>query len=81
MKLYVGTSGFSYKHWKGHFYPADLPDKEMLNYYAAQLPSVEINNTFYRLPKAEMLQSWAEHVPEDFRFVLKASRKAPIRNP
>ena len=75
MKLWAGTSGFSYKKWKGYFYPEDLKDKDMLQYYGTKLPAVEINNTFYRLPKAEMLENWAEQVPEDFRFVLKASRK------
>jgi len=75
MKLFVGTSGYSYKEWKGPFYPEDLPDKEMLNYYSSQLPAVEINNTFYRLPSAKMLENWQEQVPESFRFVLKASRK------
>ncbi len=75
MQLFVGTSGYSYKEWKGPFYPEDLPDKEMLNYYSSQLPAVEINNTFYRLPSAKMLENWQEQVPESFRFVLKASRK------
>lgn len=75
MQLFVGTSGYSYKEWKGPFYPEDLPDKEMLNYYSSQLPAVEINNTFYRLPSAKMLENWHEQVPESFRFVLKASRK------
>ncbi len=75
MELFVGTSGYSYKEWKGPFYPEDLPDKEMLNYYCSQLPAVEINNTFYRLPSAKMLENWQEQVPESFRFVLKASRK------
>lgn len=75
MKLLPGTSGYSYKEWKGTFYPEDLPDKEMLAYYSKQLPAVEINNTFYRMPKADMLQSWAEQVSADFQFVLKASRK------
>jgi uncharacterized protein YecE (DUF72 family) len=75
MKLWVGTSGFSYKKWKGHFYPEDLHDKEMLKYYGQQLPAVEINNTFYRLPNVGVLENWAEQVPENFRFVLKASRK------
>lgn len=75
MKWFVGTSGFSYKKWKGTFYPEDLPDKEMLRYYGEQLPAVEINNTFYRLPKASMLEGWLEQVPGNFRFVLKASRK------
>lgn len=75
MKLWVGTSGYSYKEWKGNFYPEDLPDKKMLNYYAQQLPAVEINNTFYRMPKTDLLEKWSEQVPEDFRFILKASRK------
>lgn len=75
MELWVGTSGYSYKEWKGTFYPEDLPDKEMLAYYSRQLPAVEINNTFYRMPKTDMLRSWAEQVPANFQFILKASRK------
>lgn len=75
MKLYVGTSGYSYKGWKGHFYPHDLAAKEMLRYYSERLGAVEINNTFYRLPTAAILESWASQVPEDFRFSLKASRR------
>ncbi len=81
MELYVGTSGYSYKEWKGSFYPEDLPDKEMLSYYSGQLPAVEINNTFYRMPNAGMLESWLEQVPENFRFVLKASRKITHSKP
>lgn len=75
MELRVGTSGFSYKEWKGSFYPEDLPDRAMLGYYAERLPAVEINNTFYRLPRASLLESWAAQVPVTFRFVLKASRR------
>ena len=75
MEFWVGTSGYSYKEWKGSFYPAKLPDDEMLRAYADRLPAVEINNTFYRLPKAAVLESWAEQVPGGFRFVLKASRR------
>jgi uncharacterized protein YecE (DUF72 family) len=75
MKLQVGTSGFSYKEWKGPFYPEDLPANEMLRYYAERLPSVEINNTFYRMPKESVVESWAEQAPEDFRFSIKASRR------
>lgn len=75
MRLLAGTSGFAYKEWKGPFYPEDLPDKQRLAYYASRLPAVEINNTFYRMPKADLLESWAGQVPESFRFVLKASRK------
>jgi len=75
MELWVGTSGYSYKEWKGSFYPAKLPDSEMLRSYAERLPAVEINNTFYRLPKRSVLEAWAEQVPEDFRFALKASQR------
>ena len=75
MDLWVGTSGYSYKEWKGSFYPSALKDAEMLGYYAERLPAVEINNTFYRLPKASVLESWREQVPPGFRFVLKASRR------
>jgi uncharacterized protein YecE (DUF72 family) len=75
VRLLAGASGFAYKPWKGPFYPADLPDAGMLAYYAARLPTVEINNTFYRLPKADVLAGWAEQTPENFRFVLKASRR------
>lgn len=75
MDWWVGTSGYSYKEWKGGFYPAQLPDGEMLRSYAERLPAVEINNTFYRLPKAEVLEGWASQVGADFRFVLKASRR------
>ena len=74
-RLWTGTSGFSYKEWKGSFYPDKLPANRMLEYYSRRLPSVEINNTFYRLPRAEMLEKWASQVPEDFAFVLKASRR------
>jgi len=75
LRIRTGTSGFSYKEWKGSFYPEDLPAKGMLGYYASQLSAVEINNTFYRMPKASVLESWFEQVPDDFRFVLKASRR------
>jgi uncharacterized protein YecE (DUF72 family) len=75
MKFWVGTSGYSYREWKGGFYPEDLPADEMLRFYATRLPAVEINNTFYRLPKASVVESWAEQVPSGFRFVIKASRR------
>ena len=75
VRLLAGASGFAYKPWKGPFYPANLPDAGMLAYYAARLPTVEINNTFYRLPKADVLAGWAEQTPANFRFVLKASRR------
>ncbi|MGH9440825.1 MAG: DUF72 domain-containing protein [Thermoanaerobaculia bacterium] len=75
MRLFVGTSGFSYKPWKGKFYPEDLPASEWLAYYAARFPTVEINNTFYRVPKPEILEGWAKQVPAEFRFGLKATRR------
>ncbi len=74
MKVYTGTSGFSYKPWKGAFYPEGLPDRDMLAYYSTRLTTVEINNTFYRMPKPELLAGWASKVPEDFRFVIKAPK-------
>lgn len=75
LHLLAGASGYSYKPWKGPFYPQDLPDAEMLSFYAERLPTVEINNTFYRLPKASVLEDWAAKTPATFRFVLKASRR------
>ena len=75
MDIRVGTSGWSYKEWKGVFYPADLSSDDMLRYYASRLPTVEINNSFYRIPKEKVLLDWAAQVPPEFRFVLKASRR------
>jgi uncharacterized protein YecE (DUF72 family) len=75
MNLYVGTSGYSYKPWKGRFYPEDLPDKQMLRFYGEQFRTVEINNTFYRVPKTSVVEAWASEVPADFKFVLKASQR------
>jgi len=74
MKLYVGTSGYSYKEWKGSFYPEKIPPAEMLSYYASHLPAVELNNTFYRMPRREMIESWKSQVPADFRFSVKATQ-------
>jgi uncharacterized protein YecE (DUF72 family) len=75
MKVYAGTSGYSYKEWKGYFYPDKRPPDQMLAFYATKLPSVEINNTFYRLPKREVIELWSSQVPAEFRFVIKASQK------
>jgi len=75
MQVLAGTSGYAYKEWKGSFYPEALPNAGMLAYYARRLPTVEINNTFYRLPSKDTLLKWAEQVPQDFAFVLKASRR------
>jgi uncharacterized protein YecE (DUF72 family) len=75
VKLRAGTSGYSYKEWKGNFYPEDLPAAEMLAYYAKQFSTVEINNTFYRMPTDKLLLDWSRQVPDGFQFVLKASRR------
>ena len=75
MLIHIGTSGWSYKEWKGSFYPADLPADDMLRYYSTRLATVEINNSFYRIPKETVLLDWADQVPPGFRFVLKASRR------
>jgi uncharacterized protein YecE (DUF72 family) len=75
MTLYVGTSGYSFKEWKGSFYPEDLPAKEMLCYYGERFGTVEINNTFYRMPKTAVVEGWASEVPAEFKFVLKASQR------
>jgi uncharacterized protein YecE (DUF72 family) len=75
MNLYVGTSGYSYKEWKGSFYPEKIPAKEMLRYYSERLNTVEINATFYRMPQPSMIENWKEQVPPSFRFSLKAPQR------
>jgi uncharacterized protein YecE (DUF72 family) len=71
----TGTSGFNYPEWEGRFYPERLPAGEMLAYYAARFPTVEINYTFYRMPTEPLLAGWAAQVPEHFTFTLKAPRR------
>lgn len=75
MRLIVGTSGYSYKEWKGNFYPEDLPAAKMLPFYASHFDSVEINNTFYRVPDPKTVSRWAAEVPDRFTFVLKAPQR------
>jgi uncharacterized protein YecE (DUF72 family) len=75
MHLLVGTSGYSYKEWKGTFYPEKLPAAKMLSFYAEHFGTVEINNTFYRMPDAKTLEKWAADVPDGFRFVLKGPQR------
>jgi len=75
VQLRIGSSGFSYDFWRGEFYPPELDAGDMLAYYAARFDTVEINNTFYRMPNAGVLRRWAEVVPAHFRFVIKASRR------
>ncbi|MGD1075973.1 MAG: DUF72 domain-containing protein [Thermodesulfovibrionales bacterium] len=72
MKIFVGTSGYGYKEWKGIFYPEKISPKEMLRFYSERLRTVEINNTFYHMPTERVLASWSEQVPDDFIFALKA---------
>jgi uncharacterized protein YecE (DUF72 family) len=75
MRMLTGTSGYSYKEWLGHFYPEKLPADEMLRHYATRLATVEINNTFYRMPSMPLLERWAQEVPAGFVFTLKASQR------
>jgi uncharacterized protein YecE (DUF72 family) len=74
-RLFAGASGYSFKEWKGDFYPEKIKAEAMLTWYAERLPTVEINNTFYRMPKKEVLENWARSTPEGFRFAIKASRR------
>ena len=73
--MLAGASGYSFKEWKGVFYPEKCKPEEMLPFYSQRLPTVEINNTFYRMPKTSVLENWASTVPEGFRFAIKASRR------
>jgi uncharacterized protein YecE (DUF72 family) len=75
MRVRVGTSGYSYKEWKGGFYPKDISDRGLLRFYAAHLPTVEINNTFYRMPTEKLALDWCAEVPEDFTFAIKAPQR------
>jgi len=72
MKIFIGTSGYGYKEWKGKFYPEKLSAKKMLGFYSERFGAVEINNTFYRMPTESVVKSWAGQVPEDFVFAIKA---------
>jgi len=74
-RLQVGASGYSYKEWKGSFYPDIMKPEEMLGWYSQRLPTVEINNTFYQMPKVVTLEHWAQATPEHFSFAIKASRR------
>ena len=70
----VGCSGWQYKHWRGDFYPADIPQREWLEYYVRQFDTVEVNNSFYRLPDEGVFDSWRARTPAGFLFAVKASR-------
>lgn len=70
--IQIGTSGFSYKDWGGHFYPPDLPDRDQLRFYASEFPTVELNVTYYRVPERYTVESWVRKTPESFLFAVKA---------
>ncbi len=74
MENYIGCSGFYYSDWKSKFYPEDLPKKKWLEYYSEHFNTVEINNTFYKMPEKKDLDKWKTHTPPDFKFTLKANR-------
>jgi uncharacterized protein YecE (DUF72 family) len=75
MRVLVGTSGYSYKEWKGRFYPEKMKEADMLRFYAERFPTVEVNNTFYRMPSADLLRRWAGQTGDGFTFVLKAPQR------
>jgi uncharacterized protein YecE (DUF72 family) len=72
--IHIGTSGWHYKHWLGNFYPAKLPTSKMFEWYARHFHTVELNNSFYRLPNEEALLRWRALAPRGFTFAVKASR-------
>lgn len=74
-RLWAGASGYAFKEWKGSFYPEKIQPEAMLAWYGERLPTVEINNTFYQMPKVTVLEHWAQATPEHFRFAIKASRR------
>lgn len=78
-KVYVGTSGFSYREWKPSFYPETMKASAFLEHYATLLPSVEINNTFYKAPTEALLKGWLDKTPDGFRFTLKAPQRITHR--
>src|SRR5688500_5099253 len=73
-KIFIGTSGWHYKHWMGTFYSPDVKSKDFTTYYTSIFHTVEINNSFYKLPTAETFAGWRTAVPNDFIFAVKASR-------
>ena len=73
-RLHIGTSGWHYDHWRGPFYPPEVPKSRWLAYYAERFSCVEVNNSFYRFPSDKTIRAWLDSVPPGFRFALKASR-------
>jgi len=74
MTIRIGTSGWVYAHWRGVFYPADLPQRDWFSFYAGSFDTVEINNSFYRLPPAATFETWRQQAPAGFVYAVKASR-------
>ncbi len=74
MTVRIGTSGWVYNHWRGVFYPKDMPTSKWFSYYSHEFDAVEINNSFYRLPSAEMFDKWRQQAPSSFLYAVKASR-------
>ncbi|RMD88150.1 MAG: DUF72 domain-containing protein [Calditrichaeota bacterium] len=74
MNVHIGTSGWIYPHWRGCFYPEDLPQKSWFEFFAQHFRTVEINNTFYRLPSVNAVIAWEQQAPENFIYAVKASR-------
>jgi uncharacterized protein YecE (DUF72 family) len=79
MGLFVGTSGWDYKEWKGGFYPSELPERRFLEHYGRELTACEVNTTFHRLQSESSVRRWASSVPEGFRFAVKAHRRLTHR--
>ncbi|GAA4792756.1 DUF72 domain-containing protein [Olivibacter ginsenosidimutans] len=73
-KIWIGTSGWHYKHWVGKFYPDGTKDSEQLSYFTQKFKTVELNNSFYRLPSADTFTNWRKATPDDFVFAVKGSR-------
>lgn len=73
-KIYIGTSGYQYDHWKKNFYPEDLPKSEWFSFYSRHFSTVEINNTFYNLPSVSTFEDWHRQAPDSFSYALKFSR-------
>jgi uncharacterized protein YecE (DUF72 family) len=81
VSVFVGTSGYSYAPWKGVFYPPKLPAAKMLSFYASRFRTVELNSTFYRMPKTEVFEQWRGEVPPGFVFAVKSTTPSPTSSP
>jgi len=74
MKIFIGCSGWNYRDWKGKFYPEDIPQKKWLEHYTTIFNTVEVNSTFYRMPRESTVAGWKDKAPPEFNFTLKGSR-------